>query len=136
LEDRALRWNSDLDGDLGTGASLALQASSLTTGTHTITLTAQDSQGQVGIDTLTIQVMRYRPSFPAILAVDSLSIDFTVELGSSEPMTYSMSIRNIGDGGMNWRATVDQPWISISAASGTTPIRSHPHGASKRLTTW
>ncbi len=46
LSGAALSWSSDLDGALGDGDSLAVNASTLAEGAHTITLTAQDSDGQ------------------------------------------------------------------------------------------
>jgi hypothetical protein len=44
LGDAAFAWSSDLDGPLGTGASLS--TAELTTGAHTITLQVTDSDGQ------------------------------------------------------------------------------------------
>jgi hypothetical protein len=43
LPDEALSWSSDVQGGLGTGASLPI--ASLLPGAHTITLTAIDSYG-------------------------------------------------------------------------------------------
>jgi hypothetical protein len=54
LGDGALRWRSDLAGDLGTGTQLAVDG--LGAGKHTITLTARDSDGQAGSDTTIVYV--------------------------------------------------------------------------------
>jgi hypothetical protein len=54
LGDGALSWSSDRAGGLGTGRSLFVDA--LAPGTHTITLTARDSDGQVSADSVRIVV--------------------------------------------------------------------------------
>ncbi len=56
----AFAWSSDLDGPLdgavsGGGAS-ALFADSLTVGTHVVTLTATDADGEVGSDSVTVVI--------------------------------------------------------------------------------
>jgi hypothetical protein len=54
LEDAKLSWNSDLDGPLGTGR---LHAERLSKGTHRVTLTATDSDGQTDTATITVNVV-------------------------------------------------------------------------------
>jgi hypothetical protein len=50
----SLAWSSDLDGPLGTGASLTTSALSI--GTHTITASATDGLGATGSSTLSLSV--------------------------------------------------------------------------------
>jgi hypothetical protein len=54
LTGTALAWHSDLQGALGTGA--LMHVTDLIMGTHRLTLTATDSDGLVGTDTVTIYV--------------------------------------------------------------------------------
>lgn len=54
LPDESLRWNSNLDGDFGTGTSVT--AEYLSPGVHTITLTAMDDEGNIGSDSISIKV--------------------------------------------------------------------------------
>jgi hypothetical protein len=53
LGDEALVWSSNVDGQLGSGRSLFEQ---LSPGTHTITLTVRDSDGQTGVANVSIFV--------------------------------------------------------------------------------
>jgi PKD repeat protein len=55
LTGAALAWSSDRDGPLGTGASLI--NTTLTAGTHLITLVGTDSGGNTGTATRTVQVL-------------------------------------------------------------------------------
>jgi len=52
--DILLFWESSIDGNLGSGPSLS---TTLTLGTHTITLTAEDENGLTGTDSITISVI-------------------------------------------------------------------------------
>jgi hypothetical protein len=54
LEGAALRWTSDVEGDLGRGALLFPQA--LSEGQHTLTLTATDSEGARGTASILVNV--------------------------------------------------------------------------------
>lgn len=121
LAGNALSWSSNLDGNLGTGKSLAVVASDLTEGTHLITLTTQDSHSQVGVDSITLDVFRQRPVFPTELDQLPAQVPFAIDLGSIEPITVTLPIRNAGDGDLNWTSTVDQSWLQLSAASGAAP---------------
>lgn len=53
LTGSSLVWTSSIDGQIGTGGSF--QRSDLSAGTHTITLTATDSEGATGSDSVSIQ---------------------------------------------------------------------------------
>lgn len=54
LQDAALNWTSDRDGALGAGRRV--NVAQLSTGVHVITLTARDSDGQTGRDSVTVLV--------------------------------------------------------------------------------
>src|SRR5205085_867262 len=56
LDGTRLSWSSNLNGLLGTGSSISVNAGSLVEGTHTITLTATDSTNRTGTATKTIRV--------------------------------------------------------------------------------
>lgn len=55
----ALVWGSSLDGEIGKGESISVAGLSL--GRHDITLTATDSEGRVGIDSIHITVRKPYP---------------------------------------------------------------------------
>ncbi|MEP6732747.1 MAG: PKD domain-containing protein [bacterium] len=54
LSGSSLTWSSNLDGQIGTGTSFS--TSSLSVGTHVITLTARDAQGLTGLAARTITI--------------------------------------------------------------------------------
>jgi uncharacterized protein (TIGR03437 family) len=69
LGDANLRWTSDLNGDLGVGRMLTIDASTLKEGTHKISLVARDSDGETGVSTIRLRVFRSIPvSGPRISA--------------------------------------------------------------------
>jgi Tol biopolymer transport system component len=54
LTGASLVWTSSIDGQIGTGESFT--RSDLSVGTHTITLTATDSQGAIGTDSIIVTI--------------------------------------------------------------------------------
>ena len=114
-----LAWTSDLNGPLGTGTSLAINAMTLQEGTHTITLTATDSTNQTSSASISIGIFRTRPPLPATLSVSP--VELTFRLARGQTATQTVAIRNSGDGDLEWSAGADQPWIHLEAASGATP---------------
>jgi len=119
LDGSRLAWTSDLNGPLGTGTSLAINAMTLQEGTHTITLTATDSTNHTGSASISIRIFRTRPPLPATLSV--APGEFTFRLAPGQTATETVAIRNDGDGDLEWSADADQPWIHLESASGSTP---------------
>ena len=58
LEDAALVWTSDVDGEIGSGEEVALAAGELSGTVHLLSLTATDSGGEVGVASVTVSVYR------------------------------------------------------------------------------
>ncbi|MGW9168185.1 DUF1194 domain-containing protein [Agromyces sp. NPDC055658] len=56
--DGTIMWNSDLDGQLGTGSDLVQRADLLSEGTHQITATATDTTGATATASVTITIQR------------------------------------------------------------------------------
>jgi hypothetical protein len=121
LGDAAMSWSSSLDGALGGGRSLSVNASALKEGTHTISLTARDSDGQTGSASVTIQVSRTRPTLAASLSVSPTATSFAIGTGSIQTAPDIIAVRNNGDGNLNWSASADQTWIRLSSATGSAP---------------
>jgi len=57
-------------------------------------------------------------SHPAIAASPS-SFSFITEQGGSNPSSQTLEIQNSGDGTLDWSATDDADWLSLSPASGS-----------------
>lgn len=60
LTGASLVWSSDVDGQIGTG--LTVSTSSLSTGTHVITLTATDSNSEEGTDSIVVTINNLAPT--------------------------------------------------------------------------
>jgi hypothetical protein len=83
LTGSALVWTSSLDGQIGTGTSFTRD--DLSTGTHTIRLTATDSDGGSHTASVTITVYGTGPIVPGVwhgTTGSGFSFDFTVDAGA------------------------------------------------------
>lgn len=107
----ALAWTSDLDGQLGTGGSVA--RSDLSAGTHTVTLTATDTQGGQGSASVTVEVNQ-PPTAGFTTDCTDLSCTFT-DASADADGTIAMWSWDFGDG-----ATSAEASPSHTYASGAT----------------
>jgi uncharacterized protein (TIGR03437 family) len=57
----------------------------------------------------------------ATLVAAPTTLQFAAAVGGAAPAAQSIQITNSGSGTLAWTATASDPWISLSAASGTAP---------------
>jgi hypothetical protein len=69
--------------------------------------------------TATLVADQAQPQAPTIQLSPS-ALTFNANVGSN-PTSQSFQIANSGGGTLNWKASVDQPWVSLSSSSGTAP---------------
>jgi hypothetical protein len=119
LEDASLSWTSSLDGFLGTGH--LLHPSLLSAGSHIITLTATDSDGQIGTATVVVEIAAVSSHPSPTLSAGPTPMLWLDEAGGTNPAPQILSIRNLGTGPLNWTATSDSAWATLSSSSGTAP---------------
>ncbi len=118
--DTTLSWYSNFDGWLGDGEQISVHTLSM--GTHLISAVADDEEGGLGVDTVTVTIYADAdsvPNLPDLLAVgpNALVLDPLQGLDSKQ---LGLSNKNDADT-IPWQASADRPWIILSAASGTTP---------------
>jgi hypothetical protein len=113
-----LQWSSE-DGPLGTGA--ALPVTTLPVGEHLITFSAKNSAGLQASTSITVVVDDDLNITGPTLNVAPGQLGWHFEEGTSAVQTATLYIANVGAGIVNWTATTAAPWLSLSAASGTTP---------------
>ena len=121
LDGARLSWSSSLNGALGSGSSLTINAMNLQEGTHAITLAGTNSTAGTGNATTSIRVLRTRPTLPAAMSVGPTDLTFVAAAGSALPEAQRVAIRNSGDGTLAWTASSNQTWLRFDAASGTAP---------------
>jgi hypothetical protein len=66
-------------------------------------------------------VLTVNPLVPGF-AVNPANLSFAGLVGASNPTPSSLSITNTGAGSLTFTSASDQPWLVLSAASGTTPF--------------
>ncbi len=115
----AFAWSSDLDGSLGTGPILDVDA--LRVGTHVLTLQVTDSASAAASVT-TSAVISNDIMLPAAgLMVAPASTGFAFALGEGGVRTQTVSLRAPGEDPVTWNAASDQPWLTVAKTSGGTP---------------
>jgi len=119
MDDSQLTWLSDLDGPLGNGPQLSLTG--LITGVHTITFRADDGTDIV-TDTVQVTVISDPTQLPYAENTLLAAPDPLILYSAGSPVTQTLSIANQNIfHALAWDAVADQPWLDLSAVTGTTP---------------
>jgi subtilisin family serine protease len=127
LSGASLVWTSSIDGQIGTGATFA--TTSLSAGTHTITLRARDSKGATGTTTRTITVTA--PATPPPTTVSRVFVyaksgidlsTWTMKLGATAQfavLAYDASGKSVSLAGRTVTFASAAPAVlSVNAATG------------------
>jgi hypothetical protein len=124
----SLVWTSDLDGQIGTGASFS--TASLSVGTHTITAEASDSGSLSDSDTVSITVEEEQPpaNTPPSASIGSPGNGATFTEG--DPVSFSGSASDAEDGAISsslvWTSSLDGP-IGTGASFSTASLSVGTH---------
>lgn len=125
-----LAW-SDENGILGYGSFLIL--SQLPIGEHTITLTATNSWGLIGTDTITIYISDNLDLPGPTLTAAPSPVNWHVGAEVTTLQTAEVLIDNIGGGTLpDWTAAETADWLTLSATTGpvsaTLTLTADPSG--------
>ena len=58
---------------------------------------------------------------PPVIALSAQSLQFSYTIGGSVPAGQSIQVTNAGGGTLNWTATSNASWLSMTPTSGTVP---------------
>ncbi len=117
-------WSSDIDGSLGTGASVSYQ---LSDGTHTITAEATDSESLTGSDTITVTVETTVSNETPVVSIISPADGSIYEYGITVTFTGTASDTEDGDISTNIAWVSDLDGSVGTGATVSTPLSSGTH---------
>ncbi len=118
LGDSAFHWSSSINGDLGSGATLSTAV--LSTGVHILTLTVTDSDAMSTQVQRTIEISAAGVPETVNLDVAPKPVGVVAVFGQAiDP--YAISLRTSGETEINWTASEDIPWLTVSLPDGATP---------------
>jgi hypothetical protein len=112
---------------LGNGAQISVD--NLPVGSNLITVEATNSVGLKSSKTVTVVVDDDMDPPGVVLEVSSDHVGWHIAAGESADQTATLIINNSGNGAMNWTASSDQSWLTVSESSGSIS-----NGDSKTIT--
>lgn len=102
---------------LGNGAQISVD--NLPIGSNLVTVEATNSLGQKGSATVTVIVDDDMDDPGVVIAATPDQIAWNVAVGETAEQSASISVSNLGNGAMDWTASSDQAWLTVSESSGT-----------------
>lgn len=124
VADAGLVWKNAQGVVVGTGALVSLDA--LPVGANVISLVATNSTGETATATVTVLVDDDLSLPGPTLSAGPSPVSWHIGAEESAPQTADLSITNAGSGTLNWTATSNQPWLTLSAAQGTVEANGDP----------
>lgn len=119
VSSNGLVWRDQFGNVLGNGP--VLSRADLRVGTNVITLTATNSRGLSAGARVTVIVDDDLRLPGPILSVGPAQVNWHVAPGTTAPQTAPVGINNAGGGTLNWTASSDQAWLTLSAGNGSAP---------------
>ena len=99
---------------------IQVASSSLLAGPYSATVNISAPGSTPPSQTVNVSLAVTSPTTPS-LSVAPSNLFFSATPGSNSTVAQSLNISNSGGGTLNWTATANQPWITLSSASGTGP---------------
>ncbi len=109
-----------------TTLSVDVDISGLTAGTHAATITVADPSASNSPVSVTVSLDL---AAPALLTLNTTTMTFDATTGDSTPLPRSLVIGNAGEADLDWSATDNTAWLSLSTGSGSVSA-----GASQSIT--
>jgi hypothetical protein len=121
IENRRVAADHASDGDTGNEKIVINDRSrpALRAGIYYIKIGNFENKRQSFVLTAAVVAGQTQPA-PAI-RLSTNSLNFSADVGGRNPATQQFQITNSGGGTLNWKASSDQPWLSLDPASGTAP---------------
>jgi glucose/arabinose dehydrogenase len=116
-DDAAWLSLSPASGSAPRDLSVTVNASGLSAGTYTATVTVS---GPGGPKTVPVTLIVNPPAPPA-LATSPGSLSFSAVAGGADPPTQPVSVSNTGGGTLTYTVADDAAWLSASPSGGTAP---------------
>ena len=106
----------------GAGAGtlqVSVNSSQLSAGTYSGTIQISSFGTSNSPQTINVGLTVTVP--PPVLVVTPASMSFSWLVGQAAPAAQGLAVTNGGTGALSWTASSDSSWLTISAASGSTP---------------
>ncbi len=106
----------------GTGpATISIQTNiaGLAGGSYSGTVTISAAGASGSPKTIAVGLTLATPAPSPALTVSPASLSFSGVVNGPAPAAKTLSVTNSGNGSMSWNASDNQPWLTVSPASGT-----------------
>jgi hypothetical protein len=119
VADARLVWTDQHGRQIGSGSLLSV--ADLPVGTNRITLTATNVAGLAASTSVTVIVDDDLRLPGSILSAGPAMIAWHIAPGTIQAQTMQLQIANAGGGTLDWTASTDTPWLTLSSNAGTAP---------------
>ncbi|MDI6793080.1 MAG: hypothetical protein QME81_09470, partial [bacterium] len=93
--------------------TVSVNISGLSAGTYNATITVSDANASNSPQTVAVRLTVNEA--PPAISLDPPSLTFTATKGGSNPAGQTFVVSNTGGGSLNWTASDNAPWLSLSS---------------------
>ncbi len=112
---------SPTSGTAPSSVTVSVNIAGLPEGTHQGQITVTAAGATNSPQTVPVTLTLTQPPQPPLIQVTPGSLSFSAVQGGANPSAQTLTISNAGGGTLNWTASTNVPWLSVSPTSGSAP---------------
>ncbi len=106
--------------------TISANPTGLAPGPHTGTVSVSAPGATNSPQSISVSLMVNAAPNPPAISLSKVQLGFSYTVGAALPVSQSVTVANSGGGSLNWAASANASWISVTSTSNTLTVSANP----------